>query len=209
MTHPAAPDDHAAHAEGGGEYLGTTEVARILGLSVATVQSLVERGEIEAWKTQGGHRRIPRRSVEEYLQRSHPGATGAAPVRRDRLQVLVVEDDEATRELYRELFEQWGLPVDLIVLDSAFEAMLDIANIHPHLLITDLNMPGVDGIEMLKVLKRSQQLANLHVLVASGLPDGAIAERGGVPEGAMVLRKPLNFDWLHGYVSALLASLRV
>lgn len=208
MTHPVAPADHAVPAAGGGEYLGTTEVARILGLSVATVQSLVERGEIEAWKTQGGHRRILRRSVEEYQQRSNPAAAGGAPERRDRLQVLVVEDDEATRELYRELFEQWGMPVDLIVLDSAFEAMLDIANIHPHLLITDLNMPGVDGIEMLKVLKRSQQLANLHVLVASGLPDAAIAERGGVPEGAMVLRKPLNFDWLQGYVSALLANLR-
>lgn len=30
----------------------------MLGLSVGTVQSLVERGELEAWKTQGGHRRI-------------------------------------------------------------------------------------------------------------------------------------------------------
>lgn len=208
MTLPASTDEDAAPAAGGGEYLGTTEVARILGLSVATVQSLAERGEIEAWKTQGGHRRILRRSVEAYLQRSNPSAAGAATERRDRLQVLVVEDDEATRELYRELFEQWDMPVDLVVLDSAFEAMLDIANLHPHLLITDLNMPGVDGIEMLKVLKRSQHLANLHVLVASGLPAAAIAERGGVPEGATVLRKPLNFDWLHGYVSALLATLR-
>ena len=41
-----------------GQFCGTTEAARILGLSVGTVQSLVERQELMAWKTRGGHRRI-------------------------------------------------------------------------------------------------------------------------------------------------------
>ena len=45
----------------------TIEVARLLGLAVRSVQLMVDRGELEAWKTPGGHRRISRASVERWL----------------------------------------------------------------------------------------------------------------------------------------------
>jgi CheY-like chemotaxis protein len=70
----------------------------------------------------------------------------------------MVEDDENTRELYRYQFEDWDLPVDCTFMPSALEAMMDIASMRPDLLITDLSMPGVDGIEMLKACKRNLQL---------------------------------------------------
>jgi excisionase family DNA binding protein len=42
----------------------TLEVAHLLGVSVRSVQLMVDRGELEAWKTSGGHRRIARASVQ-------------------------------------------------------------------------------------------------------------------------------------------------
>ena len=45
----------------------TVEVARRLGLAVRSVQLMVDRGELEAWKTPGGHRRIRRQSVDRWL----------------------------------------------------------------------------------------------------------------------------------------------
>lgn len=47
----------------------TRDVARVLGLAVRSVQLMVDRGELEAWKTPGGHRRIARASVERWLKR--------------------------------------------------------------------------------------------------------------------------------------------
>ena len=85
---------------------------------------------------------------------------------------------------------------------------MDIASMRPDLLITDLSMPGVDGIEMLKALKRNQQLADMQIIVISGLPAEAIAARGGLPLHAQLLQKPVNFDWLHGYISALVVANR-
>ena len=82
---------------------------------------------------------------------------------------------------------------------------MDIASMRPDLLITDLSMPGVDGIEMLKALKRNQQLANMHIVVISGLPIEAIEARGGLPQYAHLVQKPVNFDWLHGYLTALVS----
>ena len=119
------------------------------------------------------------------------------------MRVLLVEDDEPTRELYRCQFESWDLPVDCTWMPSALEALMDIASMRPDLLITDLSMPGVDGIEMLKALKRNLQLADLQIVVVSGVPAEAIAARGGLPPHAHLLQKPVNFDWLRGYMSAL------
>lgn len=190
------------------DYCGTTYAAKLLGLSVATVQSLVEKGEIEAWKTLGGHRRLSLRAINAYLQKNSPQLAQVDPDPRSRLSVLVVEDDEDARELYRAQFEEWDMAVDCSFMPSALEALMDIASMRPDLLITDLNMPGVDGMEMLRALKRNQQLLAMQILVISGLPKEAVAERGGLPPNSHYLEKPVNFDWLHGYVTALLVANR-
>jgi len=188
------------------DYCGTSYAAKLMGLSVATVQSLVEKGEVDAWKTLGGHRRIALQSINAYLARNSPQLSGADVNPKHRLRVLIVEDDESTRDLYRCQFDEWDLPVDCTWMTSALEALMDIASMRPDLLITDLSMAGVDGFEMLKALKRNQQLADMQVVVISGLPAEAIAERGGLPSHAHLLQKPVNFDWLQGYVTALVAA---
>ncbi|WP_457282824.1 response regulator [Polaromonas sp. P5_D5] len=190
------------------DYCGTSYAAKLLGLSVATVQSLVEKGEIEAWKTLGGHRRIALQSINAYLAKNSPQLSRVDTDPKSRLRVLMVEDDEDTRELYRCQFEDWDLPVDCTWMPSALEAMMDIASMRPDLLITDLSMPGVDGIEMLKALKRNVQLADMQIVVISGLPPDAIEARGGLPQHAHLLKKPVNFEWLHGYLTALVTANR-
>lgn len=190
------------------DYCGTSYAAKLLGLSVATVQSLVEKGEIEAWKTLGGHRRIALQSINAYLAKNNPQLSRADTDPKHRLRVLMVEDDENTRELYRCQFEDWDLPVDCTFMPSALEAMMDIASMRPDLLITDLSMPGVDGIEMLKACKRNLQLSDMQIVVISGLAPEAVKARGGLPSEAHLLQKPINFDWLHGYVTALVTANR-
>jgi DNA-binding response OmpR family regulator len=172
------------------------------------VQSLVEKGEIDAWKTLGGHRRLSLRAINNYLLKNSPQRAQVDADPRNRLSVLVVEDDEATCELYKAQFDEWNMAVDCSFMPSALEALMDIASMRPDLLITDLNMPGVDGMEMLRALKRNQQLASMQILVISGLPSEAINERGGLPPNSHYLEKPINFDWLHGYVTALLVANR-
>ncbi len=188
------------------DYCGTSYAARLLGLSVATVQSLVEKGEIEAWKTLGGHRRVALHSINAYLSRNSPQRLKADTDPKSRLRVMLVEDDENARDLYQSQFEVWDLKVDCTWMPSALEALMDIASMRPDLLITDLSMPGVDGVEMLKALKRNPNLADMQIVVISGLPAEAIEARGGLPKYAHLLQKPINFDWLEGYMTALVSA---
>mgnify|MGYP000630290012 CR=1 FL=1 len=46
-----------------GSFLTTREAAQVLGVSLRTTQLWVENGQLDAWKTEGGHRRISRASV--------------------------------------------------------------------------------------------------------------------------------------------------
>ena len=200
---PLSERPPAARDFSSGDYCGTSYAAKMLGVSVATVQSLVEKGEIEAWKTLGGHRRLSVQAINSYLSKGIAPAARVHADPRHRLSVLVVEDEEAVRELYQAHFDEWDMAMDCSFMPSAMEALMDISGMRPDLLITDLNMPGVDGIEMLRVVKRNPNLASMQVLVISGLPEKAIEARGGLPPNSHYHQKPINFDWLHGYVTAL------
>jgi excisionase family DNA binding protein len=66
-------------ADPGADHFSTIEVARLLGMAVRSVQLMVDRGELEAWKTPGGHRRISRDSVQRWREARQGAAARPAP----------------------------------------------------------------------------------------------------------------------------------
>jgi excisionase family DNA binding protein len=192
------------------DHCGTFEAARLLGLSVGTVQTLVEQGELSAWKTPGGHRRIYFESIERYQQRhgKNKAVQAPAPDGGDLI-VMVVEDDETTLAVLRAATEKWRLPVAFVFVSSGVKALLDIGQIRPHLLITDLMMPGVDGFDLVATLDRDATYAALMIVAITSLSAEDIENRGGLPPRVQVLPKPVNLSWLHGFVAALVAQRRL
>ena len=187
------------------DYCGTTYAAKLLGLSVGTIQTLVEKNELQAWKTQGGHRRISMPSIREY-QRKHNMLTTAADARDHRLRVLLVEDDPVTREMLRDFCNRCPMPVDCTAMSSGLEALIDIASIQPDVLIADLNMPGVDGFELLRTLRNNPQFNKMTCLVVSALSPEEIESRGGLPEGTIFMAKPVNMHWFNGFIAAMMSG---
>ncbi|MDZ4100986.1 MAG: response regulator [Hydrogenophaga sp.] len=184
------------------EYCGTFYAAKLLGLSVGTVQSMVERGELEGWKTKGGHRRISMKAIHAY-QEEHGLKPAHMSVSDPFVRVLVVDDDEHTREMMTNLIGSWKLSVDCTVMSSAMEALIDIHNLRPDVLFTDLNMPGVDGLALLRTLRANPTFENLVMVAVTGLTPEEVAERGGLPEHTVLVEKPVNTQWLQGFVTAL------
>jgi len=127
-------------------------------------------------------------------------------IKKEDYSVLVLEDDEDMLQLYKLTLPGWNLPVNYHFVSSVYEALVEIGRRPPDLLITDLRMSGVDGIEIMKVLRADPVLSALHVIVVSGLEPHEIEERGGLPPDITVFPKPLSFELLQGYVSACLAQ---
>lgn len=187
------------------DVLSTREAAERLGVALRTVQLWVEGGVLPAWKTAGGHRRISRAAVEKLIaERSHAllgrpaegaaGATEGATGGSGRpLNVLVVEDDPDMLKLICMVMEGWDLPMTLRTATNGFEALLRIGDQSPDLMLTDLNMPGMDGFRMIAALQGRDEL---RVVVVTALTQAEIDERGGLPASVRVFTKPLPFDEL-------------
>lgn len=179
-------------------FFTTREAALELGVAVATVQLWADSGMLQTWKTQGGHRRIERASVERLLHvqrpEQQPVASAAAVEETPAyLHVMVVDDDRFQLEMYEEAVPLWHPRIKLTVVNNAFEALLLIGRSAPDLLVVDLQMPGMDGFGMLRILDKDADTKSTRIVVVTGLGAAAIAARGGLPGGMEVLSKPRPF----------------
>lgn len=182
------------------ELMTTREAGEALGVAVRTVQLWVESGVLPAWRTAGGHRRIARSAVEKLMaERAHvisPSAVKTeAPASPSRvLKLLVVEDDADLLNLFRTVLGGWDFPVELTTAVNGFDGLLRIGQIRPDMVVTDLNMPGMDGLQMVRSLKKPDSgHGDLCLIVVTELSKGDIADRGGLPEGTLVFQKPVPF----------------
>jgi signal transduction histidine kinase/response regulator RpfG family c-di-GMP phosphodiesterase len=108
------------------------------------------------------------------------------------LRVLIVEDDANTREATRELLEL--LDAKVLAVDSAQAALDVIAQQLFDVLLTDVRMPGMSGLDLARAMKRVQP--RVRVVLASGYGTSLLAELGDELSGATLLPKPFNFDEL-------------
>ena len=186
--------------------MSTRDVARALGVSPTTVQMMVEKGVLKAWRTSGGHRRISEASMHALL-RQRPSSRGEALTL--ALQVLVAEDDEQILKLYEAKFKAWKLPVDLTMVSDGLEALIALGRNPPDVLIADLALPRVDGFEMLRMLRKDRAFSDMDIIVVSALSRDSVSKRGGVPAGITVLSKPIPYEQLLGFLQACIARRKI
>jgi excisionase family DNA binding protein len=194
---------HSNNEEYQPEFYSTREAANILGLSLGTIQKMVENGVLSAWKTSGGHRRVMATSVNSYINSRR---TKGVVANNKNLSLLVVEDDADLQNVYRLNIIDWGLPIDLTVLGDGYAGLLHIAKARPDIIIMDLNMPRLDGFEMINTLRNDSAFSLMDIIVVTGMPKDEIERSGGLPTGVTVFNKPVSFETLQGYVNAKIAA---
>lgn len=170
----------------------TIEAARLMGLAVRSVQLMVDRGELEAWKTAGGHRRISTASVHQWLERlrgaavpspapdrgasgSRPpgtgtsadaGATAPAPTR-----VLLIEDSKHYQNLMRLLIGQKFPQVELHVADEGIAGLAMAGQLQPQVMLVDILLPGIDGATLITSLRTNPQFQGSSLIVVTSLDE--------------------------------------
>jgi CheY-like chemotaxis protein len=71
---------------------------------------------------------------------------------RNGIQILVVEDDPLTRRAYAELLSNWGFATR--TAQNGLAALAEIHQVKPDILLSDLEMPGMNGYELLSIVRR-------------------------------------------------------
>ena len=158
-------------------FLTTEEVLEYLQVNLRTVYRLIKAGKIPAVRV-GRQWRFRKRDIDAWLESQHPRAarTPAASPRPAaqpgaRARILVVDDEATIRELLAKTLALADYDVDLA---PDGRTALDRMRLIPYdLLITDLRMPGVDGLTVIREARRLK--ADIPVIIVTGYSTEASA----------------------------------
>jgi len=115
---------------------------------------------------------------------SHPAVTGRAPIipaKREQKRLLVVEDALSTRELEKNILETQGYSVDTAV--DGLDGLGKITQNRYDLIVTDVQMPRMDGFEFCRTLKGNPSYKDIPVIIVTAL-EKEEEKRYGVEVGA-------------------------
>jgi excisionase family DNA binding protein len=196
------------HKESGrpGRYLTSAEVAEAVGVSSRTVSNWIREGHLKAHRTAGGHGRVAEEDLDRFLEerglRRLPSPSNSPYVRdapAARPKVLVIDDDENLLEILREVLEANGFEVQ--AARHGFLAGYLVAHFQPQAIVLDLMMPGLDGFEVLSMLRKRPEAREVPVVACTSMRGGDVEARAREAGFVGFLKKPIDFR-------ALVARLR-
>ena len=189
MPNPRAPSGSPSYS--------TAHLARRLGVSVPTVQRWVDLGHLKAWKTVGGHRRIDAESAENFIrvQMEQRGGAATAPAEAvTPFSVLVVDDNPDDSDLLCALVEIAVPGARIVVAANGFDALIEVGKAMPDLIVTDITMPHMNGVEMIRHLSTQGEARPPAIVAVSSHSAAHVHKLGGLPAGVALLAKPVEPD---------------
>jgi two-component system, cell cycle response regulator DivK len=93
-------------------------------------------------------------------------ATPLAPAAQQDPLVLIVEDDQGTRMMYRDYLNHAGFRT--VDAHNGFQALEKARELHPDAVLTDLAVPGMDGFAFCRALQESVDTRSIPVLAVTG-----------------------------------------
>jgi excisionase family DNA binding protein len=185
------------------EILTVSQACKYCKVSSKTIINWIEAGHIKAYKTVGGHRRIKKEDLDEFL-RKNAMPLPAESKGEERKKILVVDDDKIIVETLVQALEEDEYGYELISASDGFEAGLQVSHFKPDLVILDIMMPDINGYEVCQKIKCNPLTQNTKVIVLSAyLNDEAFKQMKEYGADAC-FSKPLPLEQLKFEVANLL-----
>lgn len=187
----------------GDTWLSTKDAALMLGVSQRTVQNWVDDGKIESSRTAGGHRRLAKSTILNFVESHNLQSRFQDNVIHNSIQsdtdlpalrVLVVEDDYNILRLCELNFAQFSIPHQLYIATNGYLGLYLVGKYQPHVIFTDLKMPDLNGFQMIKEINKIPEMSACKIVAMTGLEAKEIMKMGALPEGLTILPKPIPFN---------------
>ena len=179
----------------------THDVSRLLHVNPRSVINWIEQDLLPSYRTPGGHRRIRHEDLLAFL-RKHQIPTPASLVD-GKFSILIVDDEETIVAILKTFFQRQG-GYDVASASDGITALIEVGRVKPDLLILDIKIPGVDGIDVCRRIKADS--GNKTTIIA--VSGSAENERRILQAGAdAFMLKPIDMDRLYAESKRLLRVL--
>ena len=152
------------------KYLTPKEVAELLMVSPITLRQWAQKGMLSFKVTPGGHRRYVAKDVETFKEKfgfdEHADVEGTP-------RILIVDDDSTVRDLLGTTIREDLENATIDTASDGFEAGTKVQSFKPDIILLDLMMPGLNGIEVCKKLKSDEGTKRIRVIAMTGYPSEA------------------------------------
>jgi len=173
--------------------LTSSEVGALLQVNASSVKNWVDEGRLTAFRTPGGHRRVRASDLVRFLE------THGMPIPRSlegvsRRRLLVVDDDTGHLRAVARLFRKHEARIQLELASNAIDALVMVGSFKPHLVVLDVVMPGVDGLEVCRRLKAHPETRQVGVVIMSGQLTADVEKKARQAGARSCMRRPLDVD---------------
>lgn len=184
------------------KFLKTNDAASYLGVSRSSLTNWAKQGLITGGLTPGGHYRFTVTELERFAAErglTIPKRT-TEPLEMARL--LVIDDDPAFREFVKDALDVFS-PFELREAADGMQGALLIGTWKPHLVIVDLRMPNMNGVEFCRMLKANPDTMEVRVVIASAYLSPEVRTEITQLGVDAVLEKPVRLSALVATVAKL------
>ncbi|MGD2188128.1 MAG: response regulator [Desulfobacterales bacterium] len=125
----------------------------------------------------------------------------------EAIKILIVDDDQAIREMLIEaLTLNRNRPYLIEEATNGIEATIKLGTYRPDLLILDIFMPEMDGLEVCRIIRNERELSNMKVIISTGHPEHPKLDEMAMMGFTNVIYKPFDLKEFVKKVEAILAS---
>ena len=118
--------------------------------------------------------------------------------------VMVVEDSQVIYQMVQEALEAKGY--DVFVVTNGFEALRDLEEIQPDLIVSDIMMPKLDGLRLCEAIQNRLETKSIPFIFISSKFDQRTVERGRAIGAKYFIAKPFEMETLVTCVGKVLGN---
>jgi excisionase family DNA binding protein len=177
------------------EILTVSQAGKYCKVSSKTIINWIDGGFIKAYKTVGGHRRIKKEDLDQFLREKGMPLPEEAKGE-EKKKILVVDDDKIIVETIVQALEEDEYGYEMISASDGFEAGLQVNHFKPDLLILDIMMPDINGYEVCQKIKSSSETKCTKIIVLSAYLDDEAFKKMKENGADACFSKPLPLEQL-------------
>jgi len=185
--------------------LTTGDIAHYCHTTVMQVNRWIKNGALNAYRNPGGQYRITKDEFRNFLERN------GMPVIEDffnettEKKILVADDDASVVNAIKLILKSYDKSINVEVAYDGFETLIKAGDFKPDLLIMDIRMPKIDGLEICRRLRKDKNItAGIKILAITGHSE-AYDKEFVLSSGANeYLLKPFDKKSLLNYVEKLI-----